>query len=71
MKEVLAKQPNKRKQSLLDFVGGSRDLKGQEVVFKGKNPKKFIQVISQSINNDNQVIIFCTEITKVKDIEER
>lgn len=40
---------------------------GQEAVFKGKHPKKFIQVISLSIKEDSQVIYFCTDITKVKE----
>ena len=40
-----------------------------EAIFKLKKPRKYIQVKSATINNGSQVILFCTDVTRIKEIE--
>ena len=40
-----------------------------EAIFKSKVPRKYIQVKTAAINNDSQVIVFCTAVTRIKELE--
>ena len=40
-----------------------------EAIFKLKKPRKYIQVKSATINNGSQVILFCTDVTRIKELE--
>lgn len=37
-----------------------------EAVFKSREPKRYLQVKAALINNDTQLIVFCSDITKIK-----
>lgn len=38
-------------------------------MFKAKDPKTYIQVKTSLINNGTQIIVVCTDITRVKEVE--
>lgn len=40
-----------------------------EAIFKARNPRKYIHVKSALINNGSQIIVFCTDITRIKQVE--
>ncbi|TNV85225.1 hypothetical protein FGO68_gene1273 [Halteria grandinella] len=40
-----------------------------EAVFKSRTPKKYIQVKTTKINGGAQIIAFCTDVSKIKEIE--
>lgn len=42
-----------------------------EAVFKCKDPKKYIQVKTSKINEGTQLIVFCSDITQIKEVEKR
>ncbi|TNV83858.1 hypothetical protein FGO68_gene3883 [Halteria grandinella] len=44
---------------------------GQDYIFKSNSPKTYIQVIAQGIKSNQQQIVFCTDITKLKRIEKK
>ncbi|TNV73770.1 hypothetical protein FGO68_gene16965 [Halteria grandinella] len=44
---------------------------GQDFTFKSKSAKTFIQVIAQGLKSNQQQIVFCTDITKLKRIEKK
>jgi hypothetical protein len=39
------------------------------MIFKAKNPLRFIQVKNAIINNGTQMIAICSDITRLKEIE--
>ena len=51
-------------------IQSSKDVKIEDdKVFKSKNPKRYIQVKTSLINNDQHVIAICSDITRIKELE--
>lgn len=71
--DILSRSTTVGKQSfenMWEFVQKAHEYQGQEFIFKSKHPKKrYIQVIAQSVANNQKTIIFCTDITRVKQAE--
>ncbi|TNV84096.1 hypothetical protein FGO68_gene3573 [Halteria grandinella] len=68
-KEKVTLAAGKQFMTLYEYIQWATDLQGQEFIFKSKSPKRFLQVIAQNINNGQRAIIFCTDITRVKQVE--
>ncbi|TNV84819.1 hypothetical protein FGO68_gene3927 [Halteria grandinella] len=63
---------HKQKQNLWDFMIDlleSQNLERKETVFKAKNPKRYIQVKPSLINNGGQLLVICSDITRIKQVE--
>ncbi|TNV85182.1 hypothetical protein FGO68_gene14033 [Halteria grandinella] len=61
-----------QKQNLWDFMLGmleTQNLDRKETVFKAKNPKRYIQVKPSLINNGKQLLVICSDITRIKEVE--
>ncbi|TNV84902.1 hypothetical protein FGO68_gene8331 [Halteria grandinella] len=61
-----------KKQNLWDFMIGMLEtqyLDRKETVFKAKNPKRYIQVKPSLINNGGQLLVICSDITRIKEVE--
>jgi hypothetical protein len=41
-----------------------------ESIFKAKNPEKYIQVKTSIINGGTQIIAICSDITRIKEMEQ-
>ena len=63
---------NNKKMNLWEYIIGMID-KTQDIVidivFKGKDPKRFIQVKTSKINQESQIIAICSDITRIKQVE--
>ncbi|TNV85827.1 hypothetical protein FGO68_gene2536 [Halteria grandinella] len=60
------------KVNLWQFILAMQDAqanKKTEAVFKARDPKKYIQVKTTLINGGAQIIAFCSDITKIKEVE--
>ncbi|TNV84121.1 hypothetical protein FGO68_gene2356 [Halteria grandinella] len=60
------------KSNLWDYIIGRLEVHTNdktEIVFKQKNPKRYIQVKSQLINEGSQIMAICTDITRLKEME--
>ncbi|TNV83797.1 hypothetical protein FGO68_gene5904 [Halteria grandinella] len=57
--------------NMWDYLQQANKFYGQDFIFKSKSPKTYIQVIAQGIKSNQQQIVFCTDITKLKRIEKK
>jgi hypothetical protein len=56
-------------ENLWEILTKGQEISNDGLLFKAKEPKKFIQVKTQKVNGGSEMIAIFSDITKIKELE--